>query len=360
MKKEDIEDFINPNPLSIIKMMSLGESLKNDVRIQRDELGWVINGIGFNDNEIASYLSDILTFYPTRQILNQVIVCLWEIGGYIKDEICDGLVSSLEHETSEERIAFLKRHDFDIHYNDFGHIAWLLGKFHAKQAEKLLKKLVMKEDDIDLKFEYARALARIQLDLNGEGMVTLKQQLDNKEWEKWFEAIKNLEFEIQYKIQTAETGESTHYSTIEIKSKSVFISYTDEEIHKEWLNKLISKLKLSNISVHYYDDDVAYGESITKFMNRIEKADYTLLILTKKYCEKIETEGSGVEYELDLVDEMKRRNIPERKVIPVLREDDCKEILPFRISRRKHLNMSDDRKFEVKFQELIDHIFEKK
>ncbi|MBD3190595.1 MAG: TIR domain-containing protein [Candidatus Heimdallarchaeota archaeon] len=143
--------------------------------------------------------------------------------------------------------------------------------------------------------------------------------------------------------------------------RSVFISYSwDSKEHKEWVKKLGEQLIQENFDVFLDEFKVELGEYFTSFMNNIEECDYTLMIFTEKYNQKLKEKVGGVEYERKIIDGLILKGIEDRRIIPILREKAVRSNMSTLYSTKRHLDLSNEEVFEKSLKRLINHIKKEK
>ena len=81
-----------------------------------------------------------------------------------------------------------------------------------------------------------------------------------------------------------------------MKRPRVFISYAwEDEESNNWIQEFANTLKNKGIDVHFDRNGLNYGDSISGFIdNNLEKADFIIVICTKKYKEKSDARIGGV------------------------------------------------------------------
>ena len=199
-------------------------------------------------------------------------------------------------------------------------------------------------------YEFAILLVKLEQSFDKTGGRYLKAYQDQFEiTEK--ERIEKLReyFDKQKPVQK----EVKNLETAKESTKTVFISYTGN--FRGWIDKLGSKLKENGIIPHIDFWDIKFGVRFTDFMNKIEDADYTFMIFTEKYIEKMKSEFGGVSYEKKIIESLISSGSDER-IIPIIKESSTKEKIPKLFSSKKYCDLSTKTKFDKNITELIEQI----
>lgn len=139
---------------------------------------------------------------------------------------------------------------------------------------------------------------------------------------------------------------------MEDKITKVFISYShDSEEHKKWVLDLSNKLRKDGIEALCDQTELSLGSNNIYHMNKIKEVDRILIIFTNKYHENLRKEGSGVFYENHLINNEFYDNTNNKKVIRIIRENSSS--VPSVFDKLMHIDFSDDKIFENKYDELI-------
>lgn len=147
-----------------------------------------------------------------------------------------------------------------------------------------------------------------------------------------------------------------------MESPRVFISYSwDNNEHTSWVKKLADKLLEKGVIVILDQYDLKPGDRLPKFMEEeIVKADYVLIICTKKYKEKADNRTNGVGYEGNIISgELYSKN-NEKKFIPIVRQDEYNKVMPiFLIGKLAH-HLTGELDIEnIEFKKLLFTLFNK-
>ena len=354
VKGEEKEMEIEPNPVIIDLFPTLvhdllAESLiKNGAWTQRTDYGWLISGVGVDDSEFSKVMISLL-LREDRLTFNLVIYCLWEMGEKIFNEIRNELYSRFK--------SALDFYGMDRLFHNSNRMLWLIGKLNISQAKDELESIYKKAKNPNNRFEAGIALVRIERDINGVYLNELKQLVKKKNYIKWSDKVNHLEEEIKRKIQN---GISSHHSSVLLVRQTAFISYTGKGEIVEYVKKLGTHLLNNGINVHLDCWDVDFGERFTKFMNKIEKVNYTLMIFTTKYIEKLESESGGVSYEIKIIDSLIANGIPDRRIVTILKERKIQKQIPARFSSKKYCDFSTKVRYRKNIDDLVNHILERK
>ncbi|MDW3192398.1 MAG: toll/interleukin-1 receptor domain-containing protein [Cytophagales bacterium] len=143
-----------------------------------------------------------------------------------------------------------------------------------------------------------------------------------------------------------------------MKIPKVFISYShDSEAHKEWVEKLASRLKAFHINV-IIDSDLPPGGNIQHFMDsHLEDADRILVICTERSVAKMKAGKGGVAYEKNIIADEVMEDTNKIKVIPIVRHKGNPKV-PSYLRSKRYLDFSEDHHFESNLEELVHGIKE--
>lgn len=345
-----LEVLINPNPVKIdifppLLDDLLANALKSQPWIQRTETGWSISGLKLTDEQIPELFVSIL-YRCDRELFSKIIYCCWEMG----EEVLDQVKTRINEQ-------FKKAYDFygpDKLIKSNTCVLWVIGKLKISELKEELKQIFLSLDDkkIDQKFECGRAWVRVENNLNGEAFLSLKSLVKNESYQRWRYTIPELEHEIKYKTKT---GSTSHYSRFEIVDrKKVFLSYTGKI--KKWIEEKIGiDLINEKIEVYYDPWDVDYSDRFTDFMNQIEEVDFTLMLFTPKYIEKLKSDSGGLSYERKIIESLIESG-KEKKLILVIKDSKAKALIPQRYKSMKRCDLSTKTRYEKNITDLIDYI----
>ena len=143
------------------------------------------------------------------------------------------------------------------------------------------------------------------------------------------------------------------------KTSKVFISYSwDNEPHKNWVLNLANKLTENGIYTFFDRYDLRAGKDMNHFMeNSVQESDKVLLIMTPNYKMKAEKREGGVGYEISMITSEIFRNQQSDKFIPIVRLGKRDNCTPIFVKSKIDIDMSDDKKFEERFEELLRIIY---
>lgn len=143
-----------------------------------------------------------------------------------------------------------------------------------------------------------------------------------------------------------------------MKRPRVFISYAwEDEENNNWIQEFAHTLMNKGINVYIDRKDLNYGDSISKFIdNNIEKADYILVICTKKYKEKSELRIGGVGYEVNIFANHVMNGKNKKKIIPILREGSQETSIPLFLSGKYYIDFSSQEKYSENLNKLVDFL----
>lgn len=136
----------------------------------------------------------------------------------------------------------------------------------------------------------------------------------------------------------------------------VFVSYSwDNKEHEDWVISFTNKLRENGIDAEI---DKFITQEGTVNLNRmmvekINKADFTVIVMTENYASRSDDYVGGVGFESQLLLNHIREN--PNKIIPILREAGVKSI-PFYLNGYEYIDFTDEVNFDMKFNELLHKI----
>jgi TIR domain len=137
---------------------------------------------------------------------------------------------------------------------------------------------------------------------------------------------------------------------------TVFISYSwDGKPHQEWVLALADRLQSEGgVKVLLDQYDLRAGKNLTLFMEKsVTAADKVVMIMTPNYKLKADGRTGGVGYEYSLITAHMFTNQNSGKFIPVARAGKYDQCSPTFIASLVSHDMTDDKKFEEQFEELL-------
>ena len=143
------------------------------------------------------------------------------------------------------------------------------------------------------------------------------------------------------------------------KIPKVFISYSwDNEIHKDWVLDLATKLRSNRVDVILDVWELRAGKDKDFFMeNSVRESDKVLLIMTPNYRVKAENRKGGVGNEISMIRAEKFNFQETEKFIPILRSGSREECTPLFAKSLVDIDMSIEDNFEKNFEELLRVIY---
>lgn len=136
-----------------------------------------------------------------------------------------------------------------------------------------------------------------------------------------------------------------------------FVSYShDDELHKEWVKKLVDKLIKYGITVKS-DINFPLGGNLMLMMNQaLNESDKVLVICTDNYIEKANSGRGGAGYENHIASAMIMASQDTSKFIPLIRHVSGPNKTPTSLLGRSYLDMSDDSLFEKNMITLVKNL----
>jgi TIR domain len=110
-------------------------------------------------------------------------------------------------------------------------------------------------------------------------------------------------------------------SVPEPKIPKAFISYSwDDAAHREWVERLATRLNAAGVDVTLDLWHAAPGDQIPAFMERaVRENDFVIAICTPRFKEKSDERWDGVGYEGDIKTVYAFTKEGQKKFVPVLR-----------------------------------------
>jgi len=189
------------------------------------------------------------------------------------------------------------------------------------------------------------------------------KEVENSKDKEEEETQKSKEINIWFedKISTVEKEEPIA-TTETIESPTIFISYSwDDEDHKNWILGLANKLIENGVTVILDRYDLKPGKNMMHFMDEaIKKADKVVMIFTENYKLKAEKREGGVGYEYSIFNvDLYKKITSNEKYIPILKNGTFDTSIPDFIQQFIAINMTDNFRFDEKFNELLLAIYDK-
>ncbi len=142
---------------------------------------------------------------------------------------------------------------------------------------------------------------------------------------------------------------------------SCFISYSwGTTEHEKWVLQLAKDLQNADIDVLFDKWDNVPGASITKFIDKIDQADFALAVGTKLYLEKYKTESSDpvVDAEIRMIQTRLRKKTRIREtVIPLLLEGTQKGSFPPQFEDSVFIDFTENKNYFVELFRLIMRLY---
>ncbi|RKR53705.1 TIR domain-containing protein [Yokenella regensburgei] len=142
----------------------------------------------------------------------------------------------------------------------------------------------------------------------------------------------------------------------------LFVSYShDSEQHKEWVEKLATRLVRNGVDVFLDQWDVGLGDDLTLFMEQgLTEADRVMVICTEPYIQKANAQRSGgVGYEKMIISAQIMNQLGDNRVIPIIVNNSLSNPVPTFVGSRLRLYF-DDKNYEQSYATLIHDLHGKK
>ncbi len=209
---------------------------------------------------------------------------------------------------------------------------------------------------------YYDILMLFKEDVRNQIIARIWEEVDNsKEKEKHTQKNQVIDIWFEDKISIFDKEEPLATTEI-IESPTVFISYSwDDEDHKNWILGLATKLIENGVTVILDRYDLKPGKNMLHFMDEaVRKADKILMIFTENYKLKAEKRDGGVGYEYSIFNvELYKKITSNEKYIPILKNGTFETSIPDFIQQFIAINMTDNFRFDEKFNELLLAIYDK-
>lgn len=141
-------------------------------------------------------------------------------------------------------------------------------------------------------------------------------------------------------------------------SSKCFISYShDNNLHKEWVLKLATRLMDNGVDIILDQWDVRLGGDLPSFMEGgLTEADRVICICTEAYVSKANRGSGGVGYEKMILTSELMSNINSKKIIPLIKSNDASKVTPVFLQTKAYVDFRDENNYEARYIELIHEI----
>lgn len=138
----------------------------------------------------------------------------------------------------------------------------------------------------------------------------------------------------------------------------VFVSYShDNELYKDWVLRLATRLMANGVDVILDQWDLNLGSDLPRFMETgLVGANRVLAICTSAYVEKANAGLGGVGYEKMILTAQVMQNVTSERIIPIIRDNDGKPPVPTFLASKVYVDFRDDLAYESKYGELVREI----
>ncbi|WP_218689474.1 toll/interleukin-1 receptor domain-containing protein [Psychrobacter sp. BF1] len=137
-----------------------------------------------------------------------------------------------------------------------------------------------------------------------------------------------------------------------------FISYShDNDLHKEWVLNLATRLMKNGVDIILDQWDVRLGGDLPFFMERgLTEVDRVICVCTETYVSKANTGSGGVGYEKMILTSELMSNINSEKIIPLIKNNDASKVTPVFLQSKNYIDFRNKDDYEKKYIELIKEI----
>ena len=151
-------------------------------------------------------------------------------------------------------------------------------------------------------------------------------------------------------------------TTDQIQTPKVFISYSWTS--KEWVLAFASRLTGDGIHVSLDEWDVAGGQDLNVFMEKMvldSTISKVLVICDRVYADKADNRKGGVGKESQIISQEVYERVDQTKFIPIVREkdDDGNAYRPVFMKSRLHYDFSSEERYHANYETLVRDIFGK-
>jgi len=138
----------------------------------------------------------------------------------------------------------------------------------------------------------------------------------------------------------------------------VFVSYShDSQAHKDWVRTLSERLIANGVDIILDQYGLRPGGDLPGFMESgLTDADRVLAICSSTYVAKANAEQGGTGYEKMILSAQIMKNVPSRRVIPIIRGNEDPNLLPTFLLSRLYIDFRDDTKYEERYAGLVREI----
>ncbi len=137
-----------------------------------------------------------------------------------------------------------------------------------------------------------------------------------------------------------------------------FISYShDNDLHKEWVLNLATRLMKNGVDIILDQWDVRLGGDLPSFMEGgLTEADRVICICTETYVSKANGGSGGVGYEKMILTSELMSNINSKKIIPLIKNNDAPKVTPLFLQTKNYIDFRNETDYEKNYSVLINEI----
>lgn len=138
----------------------------------------------------------------------------------------------------------------------------------------------------------------------------------------------------------------------------VFISYShDNQVHKDWVLSLATRLVANGVDVVLDQWDLTLGSDLPRFMETgLTAAQRVLAVCSDPYVEKSNVGVGGVGYEKMILTAQLMQNTSGDRIVPVIRNNLSTSPTPTFLGTRVYVDFRDDLAYESRYAELLRDI----
>lgn len=140
---------------------------------------------------------------------------------------------------------------------------------------------------------------------------------------------------------------------------TAFVSYSwDSTEHQQWVHDFVNNLRVNGVDASFDLFEIQNGTANlnTMMIKALRENDYVIFILTEKYAAKADSLQGGVGFETQLSLPILREN-PDKLIFVMKHNGSYKAVFPFHLQDFYAIDFSNEREYDVKFEELLRRIF---
>ena len=139
----------------------------------------------------------------------------------------------------------------------------------------------------------------------------------------------------------------------------VFISYShDNDVHKDWVLQLATRLRSNGVDVLLDRWDLSLGSDIASFIERgLSHSNRIGCICSEAYVKKANEKSGGVGYEKQIMTAKMMHNLNTEWIVPVIRNNNSGEVPTF-LDGKLHINFENNSLYESNYEKLLRELLD--